>query len=65
MFFNSSYTDLQTATYDGASLPINSGATAAYFSDSDATYLDLSASYPLSSDGFDDDFDNNDYISSQ
>lgn len=65
IFFNSSLTDLQSATYDGATLSVNSSVTTGTFTDGDTTFLDLSSSFPLVSDGVDDDFDNNNFIVSQ
>ena len=65
IFFNSSFTDLESATYDGATLSVSSSITTGTFTDSDTTFLDLGNSFPLQSDGVDDDFDNNDFIATQ
>ncbi len=60
-YFNSWSTDLEFAQYEGSQITINSLNTTGTFADSDSTFLDLTLSYPLLSDGIDDNFDSDNY----
>lgn len=60
-YFDPSYSDIKYAQYVGYQVSVNSGSTTATFSDSDSTFIDITWSYPLSSDGIDDNFDSDDY----
>lgn len=60
-YFSTDYTDLRYAQYEGYQVDVNSGSLTATFSDSDSTFIDVTASYPLPSDGIDDDFDSDNY----
>jgi len=60
-FFNSSFTDLESVTYLWETLSIDSLNTDDTFSDGDSTFIDIAASYPLPSDTYDDNFDDDDY----
>lgn len=60
-YFNAASDDLQFAEYQGYQVAINNWNTTATFPDSDATYIDTNASYPLSSDNIDDNFNSDTY----
>ncbi len=60
-YFNPGYTDLKFAEYKWYQVLVSSSNKTATFSDSDSTFLDLTASYPLSPDNIDDDFDSDNY----
>ena len=61
LYFNSGATDLDYAQYEWREVSVNSGTTSATFLDSDSTFIDLAASFPLESDLIDDNFDSDDY----
>ena len=60
-YFNAGLTDLQYAEYGWYQVVINTWNQTATFSDGDTTFIDATASYPLTGDNIDDDFDSDDY----
>jgi hypothetical protein len=59
--FNNDFDDLVFAEYQGHQISINSGLLSGTFSDSDSTILDLWTTAYLSSDGYDDNFDSDNF----
>jgi len=60
-YFNAGFTDLERVEYLWEVENVNASTTSLTFSDADSTFLDISASFPLPSDGFDDNFDDDDF----
>ena len=61
IYFNSWSTDIQYANFIWAQVNISSAVQTATFWDIDDTFIDLTASFPLTPDGIDDNFDSDDY----
>ena len=60
-YFNAAFTDLQYAQYEGYQKAMSSANQVDTFSDTDTTNINITASYPLSSDNIDDNFDSDNY----
>ena len=61
VIFNTGLTDIGFADYLGFQIPLNSISPSWVFPDPDATTISIAASYPLTPDGIDDDFDSDNY----
>lgn len=61
IYFNSGATDVAFAQFDEREVFLDISQQSAIFSDDDATFIDISNSYPLESDLVDDNFDSDDY----
>lgn len=60
-YFNTDYDDLWYANYQWSQVAMSATQQTGTFSDLDTTFIDVSASYPLGSDGIDDNFDSDEY----
>jgi hypothetical protein len=61
-YFNSGYSDLQFAQYLWSQVLINSWSLNWTFSDPENTFINVSPSYPLVADWFDDNFNSDNYL---
>jgi len=61
IYFNTWFTDLEYAEYDWDAVAVSSGIGVRDFFDSDNTRINFSSSYPLASDGIDDNFNSDNY----
>lgn len=61
IYFNADYTDLEFAEYDERQTPLGGANLSGVFSDSDITRITLSGNWYISPDGYDDNFDSDNY----